>query len=58
MSNNINSALYDEVADLLPSLTTDQAERLDQLIKENDLEGARFYLNFLAKLANHEAQNV
>ena len=49
-NDTIIETLYSEISDLLPALTTDQAEKLDELIKENDLEGARFYLSFLAKL--------
>lgn len=42
--------LYDEVADLLPALTPAQAERMDKLIQAGELEEARFYLNWLAKM--------
>lgn len=49
MSHTSFDALYDEVTDILPSLTANQAKELNRLVDNNDLQEARWYLSFLAK---------
>lgn len=48
MSNDTNTLLYNEVSDLLPSLTPAQCDEIDGYIREGDLESAQFLLRFLA----------
>jgi hypothetical protein len=56
MSSAGYDALVDEVIDILPSLTRQQAEQLEMYVSDKDYDTAREYLNFLAKASRHESR--